>query len=483
MKNIKEGMIFILVQLLASIWFVNKLFQLGMLPDKFLLVCSGILLAALMFVIFCEYKKKRMRVAGRICCVIFSGILLFGSYYVSKTIGAVEQITNSDGTKLDNVVVGVLPEDSAESLEDIAGDIFGVQYQVKGDEILETIDSMNQELGIEISIIEYQNIMEQISGLYNGEVRAIIFNEAYIDLLEEESEDTPIKIIYTRNVETKVEVKPEIKEVKTEQEPFIIYISGNDIYGSIKKTSRSDVNILAVVNPNTHQVLLITTPRDYYIEFPGVTGGAKDKLTHAGIYGVDVSMSALGALYDIEPDFYVRVNFTSLVKIVDALGGVDVYSDYAFTTRHGQYQVVKGMNHFNGEQALFFCRERYSLPDGDFQRGKNQQAVLTAMIQKAVSPAILVGANDILESISENVDTNMSSAQIQKLIKSQLDDPHQWTISSVAAEATGDRQYCYSMPGRTLYVAQPNYDSVNKIKEEIVRVKSGEALTDSAAEQ
>lgn len=482
MKNIKSGASFLLVQLLVSSLFVNKLFILGMLPNKLLFLFAGILIAAFLFVIFCEYKKKKMIIAGRIFCVILSALLLVGIYYISKTIGTVEEVTNSDGVKIDNIVVGVMRDDSAETLEDVIGDIFGVQYQLMGNEILETVDSINQEFGTEISTIEYRNISEQISGLYNGEVRAIIMNEAYTDLLEEDSENAGIKIIYTRNVETKVEENLLVKEIKTEEDTFIVYFSGIDTYGSIKRTSRSDVNILAVVCPSTRQVLLITTPRDYYIEFPGVTGGTKDKLTHAGIYGVDVSMAALGALYDIEPDFYVRVNFTSLEKIVDILGGVDVYSDYAFAAERGKYPVVKGWNHFDGKQALAFCRERYSVPGGDFQRGKNQQAVLTSMIEKAISPAYLMKANDILESIAGNVDTNMSAEQIQKLIRSQLDNPQSWNIMSVAAEGTGDRQYCYSMPGRTLYVTQPDYDSVEEIKEIIGKVMAGEVLDDSAEE-
>lgn len=479
MKNIKQSIIFILIQLFASVLLVHHLFQLGMLPNRLLFLLSGILAAALLLVIFCEYKKGKMRIAGRICCVVFSMLLLFGSSYVSKTIGTVKEITSNDGVKIDNVVVAVLAEDAAETLEDVAEDDFGVQYQLKGEEILETVEWIHQELGFEISTVEYQNMTEQFLGLYNGEVRAIIFNEAYLELLEEEFDDIHVKIVYTRDVETKVEEKAEVKEIKTEEEPFIVYISGIDVYGSIKKTSRSDVNILAVVNPNSHQVLLVTTPRDYYVEFPGVTNGAKDKLTHAGIYGVNVSMDALGALYDVEPDFYVRVNFTSVMKIVDALGGIDVYSDFAFSTGGGKYTVSEGMNHFDGEQALAFCRERHNLPAGDFQRGKNQQAVITAMIEKAISPAILAGANDILESIAGNVDTNMSSEQIQKLIKSQLADPQPWSVNSVAAEGTGDRQYCYSMPGRTLYVAQPDYESVEKIKQAIAKVESGEVLADS----
>ena len=189
---------------------------------------------------------------------------------------------------------------------------------------------------------------------------------------------------------------------------------------------------MAVVNPVSHQILLVTTPRDYYVEIPGVSGGQKDKLTHAGIYGVDASMSTLEQLYDTEIQFYARVNFTSLIEIVDALGGVDVESEYAFTTSGDSgrvVNVVQGTNHFNGEEALAFSRERQNVPGGDNQRGKDQQAVITAMIKKMVSPAILTGANGILNSVSGNVETNMSESQIQELIKTQLSDGVSWNIT------------------------------------------------------
>ena len=260
---------------------------------------------------------------------------------------------------------------------------------------------------------------------------------------------------------------------------FSVYISGIDVYGAIETNSRSDVNIIAEVNPTTHQILLVTTPRDYYVEIPEVSGGQKDKLTHAGIYGVDKSMKTLEKLYDTNLDFYARVNFTSLITMVDALGGVDVESEYAFTTSEDSglvMDVVQGTNHFNGKQALAFSRERQNVPGGDNQRGKDQQAVITAMIKKMVSPAILTGANGILNSVSGNVETNMSEAQIQELIKTQLSENPQWTITSMAAEGTGDTQYCYSYSGKPLYVMQPNQESVDAIKEAMDKVENGETL-------
>ena len=246
------------------------------------------------------------------------------------------------------------------------------------------------------------------------------------------------------------------------------------------------MNIIAVVNPTTHQILLVTTPRDYYVEIPGISGGQLDKLTHAGIYGVDASMATLAKLYDTDIDFYARVNFTSLVQMVDALGGVDVVSEQEFNTSYDsglEMYVAQGVNHFNGQQALAFSRERQNVDGGDFQRGRNQQAVITAMIKKAISPAILTGANGILSSISGNVDTNMSQEQIQELIKSQLNQPSAWNIKSMSATGTGDDQECYSSPGSILYVTQPDQNSINEIKQAIDAVEAGETLPDSEVAQ
>ena len=355
-------------------------------------------------------------------------------------------------------------------------------------EIQETVGAINEELGSAIAETEYRSVQEQATALHNGDVQAIIYNEAYNGILSEEFGDfgNSIKVIYSHSISTtKAGGVNAAEQVEVKDDTFTVYISGIDVYGAIETNSRSDVNIMAVVNPTSHQILLVTTPRDYYVEIPGISGGELDKLTHAGIYGVDASMATLGQLYDTTIDFYARVNFTSLVEMVDALGGVDVYSEQAFTTSEDTglvMNVVQGENHFNGQQALAFSRERMNVDGGDFQRGKNQQAVITAMIKKAVSPAILVGANGILNSVSGNVDTNMSQDQIQTLIKTQLSDGGAWNIKSVAAEGTGDQQYCFSSPGSLLYVTlDPN--SVASIKAMIDSVENGEVFTDSEVVQ
>lgn len=261
--------------------------------------------------------------------------------------------------------------------------------------------------------------------------------------------------------------------------PFNVYISGIDVYGDINQESRSDVNLIATINPNTHKVLLTTTPRDYYVKIPGVSGEERDKLTHAGNYGVDTSRATLEELYDTEIPFYIRVNFTSVEEIVDVMGGIDVESELSFTTSKAAGEVVEvkeGLNHFNGKQALAFVRERKALASGDNQRGKNQQALLTAMIKKAVSPMILFHANEMIGSVSGNADTNLSEAQIKSLIRMQIGEMKGWEIESIAAEGNDSgKKYCYSYKGGPLYVSVPDEKSVEEIKRKIKKTL-GEAV-------
>ena len=220
------------------------------------------------------------------------------------------------------------------------------------------------------------------------------------------------------------------------------------------------------------KILLSTTPRDYYVTIPGVSGEQRDKLTHAGIYGVDVSMATLENLYGIDISYYARVNFTSLIKIVDALGGVEVQSEYAFSA--GGYSFQEGTNYLNGEQALAFSRERYSFSGGDNQRGKNQEAVLTGILQKAMSPAILTNASALITSVSDSVETNMTRQEMAKFINMQLSDGASWTIESTAAVGTGDNQACYSSGSQLLYVMWPDEASVSEISTKMQQVLSGE---------
>lgn len=470
----KIGLFLLLVQFFSTVVFVVSILYLGMLPTIY---CGGIIaVLALLLVLIgvIQWRATKKAVISKVCSAVLSILLVIAAFYCFKTGKAVASISNTDSVKVDKIVVAVKKEDPAQTINDAADYTFGVQYQLKGEEIQKAIQDIEAKLEKTLDKKEYETTQDQIQELFAGNVQAIVLNEAYLELMDEELNEfrEKIRIIYTYEMESEVEIVPEEKEFEITKDAFIVYVSGIDVYGAIETNSRSDVNILAVVNPSTHKVLLVTTPRDYYIPFPGVTGGTRDKLTHAGIYGIDVSMAALGKLYDIEPRFYARVNFTSLIKVVDALGGVNVNSECSFTTSvDGEtMNVSEGLNHFNGKQALAFCRERKKLADGDNQRGKNQEAVFKAIIEKLLSPAILRGASDLLSSVEGNVETNMSKEQIQQLVKSQLNDPQTWSIDMMAATGKGDSNYCYSMPKTPLYVMWPNEDSVASIQAAIQEV-------------
>ena len=265
---------------------------------------------------------------------------------------------------------------------------------------------------------------------------------------------------------------------KITKEPFVVYLSGVDNRGELTEKARSDVNILAVVNPSTKRVALINTPRDYYVDLAGTN--SKDKLTHAGLYGVETSMATLGNLYGVNVDQYLRINFAGFISIIDAVGGVDVYSDQAFTSvgSPGYYDpttFAEGWNHLDGKSALAFARERHAFASGDIQRGINQMKVIDAMLNKIKSPALLMGFSKIMDAASDCFVTSLSQEQISALVRMQLASLSDWDIQSYAVTGTsGKSSQCYSAKGQSLYVMKPDENSVNQAKELIASVLGGE---------
>lgn len=483
------GYILAAVQAAASVIMVVMVLMLDMLPMKYMLPIILVLVFLWAVVFVSQLKAKKKAIAGKVFSVFMSLVLIIGSFYVFKANGAVKKISGGE-YKIDSIVVAVRKDDKAESIEEAADYVFGVQYKLKGDNIRDAVTTINDELESEIAVQEYNSLNEQAQSLFVGNVNAIIYNEGYTGILEEtfEGYSESVKIIYTHSIKTLLE--NDVSEVDVTDNTFSVFLSGIDVYGPIETNSRSDVNIVVTVNTKTHQVLLITTPRDFYVELPGISGGMRDKLTHAGIYGVDASIATLSQLYDVDIDFYARVNFTSLMEIVDVLGGVDVYSEYAFVTSDDTnwgmgeaLNVQQGYNTFNGKQALMFSRERINIPGGDNQRGKNQQAVITAIIKKMVSPSMLINANGLINSVSGNVETSMSQDQIQELIKSQLAEGGAWNIYSVAAYGADSSEVCFSGGDMPLSVIWPDEASVNEIKTLVDRVEQGEVLEGSEQAQ
>ena len=273
---------------------------------------------------------------------------------------------------------------------------------------------------------------------------------------------------------------------KITKEPFVVYLSGVDTRGDLTDKARSDVNIIAAVNPVTKQVVLINTPRDYYVDLAGTN--SKDKLTHAGLYGVQTSMDTLGNLYGVDVQHYIRINFAGFINIIDALGGVDVYSDQAFTSvgSPGYYDpttFVEGWNHLDGKAALAFARERHAFKTGDVQRGINQMKVIDAMLNKIKSPALLMGFTKILDAVSDSFVTSLSQNQISALVRMQLSDFAEWNIERYTVTgSSGSSTKCYSAKGQKLYVMKPDENSVAKAKEMIAAVLGGEGTVSSTTQ-
>lgn len=474
------GMILAILQFVLSVIFVVNVACFNMLPTTYLMVLAGVLLILLGITLLTQIGAKGKGIPGKIFSVILSIALAAGSLGIGSVNGAFEKMTGAS-TKTSTMYVSVLKDDPAEELADTKDYQYGVYYGADSSQVDATVKKIESELQSDLFTTEYTSIIELGQALLDGDVQAIIYKGSQEALIEDQIESfgEKTKEIYTYNIV--LEIQNETVDVDMNQ-PFAVYLSGIDTAGEVSAEGRSDVNIIAVVNPTSHQVLLITTPRDYYVAIPGISNGQLDKLTHAGIYGVDASMATLSELYDVEIPFFGKVNFTSMIEIVDALGGLDVVSDATFVTSTNSgcvMQVNEGLNHFDGKEALAFCRERKNLPDGDNARGRHQQAVITAIIKKMMSPSMLRGAMDILESVSDGVDTNFSMEQIQSLIKTQLRTGAEWNIYSVSATGYGERNICFSSGSASLYVTVPDENSVAEITQLIDDVIAGKVIEES----
>ena len=455
-----------IIQLMLSIWLIAKA---TFIPGKYLVLIVCILFGVFAFTFSMQFiKGKGKQILGGIISVITSIILVLGLFGIHKMNSFINAI-GSDGLKITNMVVAVRIDNPAENIFDASNYDFGIQTSIDKDNTSKMVDELEGIFEKNIDPKRFETIEELSQTLLKDDVDAIIYNAAFTDIIEEYFPDylDRVKIIHQYGIEIKLDDKEKVNV----GESFNIYISGIDVSGPISTTSRSDVNIIMIVNTDTKQILLTTTPRDYFVPIPEISGGVRDKLTHAGVYGVYASIRTLEELYGIDISYYSKVNFSSLIKIVDLLGGVDVYSKYEFTLLHGKdFHFVEGMNHMNGDQALAFSRERYSFQEGDNQRGKNQEAVIEAIINKAMTPAILKDAGKIIESVSDSAQTNMGNDQIKKLINMQLQDNAKWSIESQAVTGFGDMNFCFSSGNQQLYVMNPDIDSDIAAKNNIDKV-------------
>ena len=451
------GKMITLIQLILAVGLIAVIWNSGLLPTKYLVAIIVVLLILFGVTFGLQYVKNKAYIVGIVISIILSILQAIGIVYMMKADKLMADVGGAR-YKTDNMIVVVKKDDPASNLMDASMYRFGTQTAVDKENTQTMLDNINKALGREVKVEQYGTAQELANALLEGRVDAAVYNQALDGLITDSIEDysDKVRVLYHYGIETELE-----QEAADVEEPFNVYISGIDVEGPIATNSRSDVNIIMTVNPNTKKILLTTTPRDYYVQIPDISGEQRDKLTHAGIYGVDASIRTLEQLYGIDISYYARVNFSSLVKIVDTLGGVDVDSDFEFTA--GGYQFKQGINHLDGKQALAFSRERYSFEDGDNQRGKDQEKVLTAILNKAMSPAILSNASALIADVSDSVQTNMTQEEMAKFIKMQLNDGASWTIESQAASGNGDTQACYSSGDQPLYVMWPDEAVVQSI--------------------
>ncbi|MEJ8743482.1 LCP family protein [Mediterraneibacter sp. HCN-7094] len=461
------GKLITLIQLILAVGLIAVIWNSGLVPTKYLVAIIIVLLILFGVTFGLQYVKNKVYIVGIVLSIILSILQAIGIVYMLKADKLMADVGGAN-YKTDNMIVVVKKDNPASNLMDASMYRFGTQTAVDQENTQTMLDNINKALGREVKVEQYGTVQELANALLEGRVDAAVYNQALDGLITDSIEDysEQVRVLYQYGIETELE-----QETADVEEPFNVYISGIDVDGPITTNSRSDVNIIMTVNPNTKKILLTTTPRDYYVQIPDISGEQRDKLTHAGIYGVDASMRTLEQLYGIDISYYARVNFSSLVKIVDTLGGVDVDSDFEFTA--GGYQFKQGMNHLDGKQALAFSRERYSFEDGDNQRGKDQEKVLTAILNKAMSPAILSNASALIADVSDSVQTNMTQEEMAKFIKMQLNDSASWTIESQAASGNGDTQACYSSGDQPLYVMWPDEAVVQSISAKMNEILSG----------
>jgi len=441
------------------------MFNYNFLSFRFLNIIITIgLLVVLAISIFLQKTKKSPLVTTSVL-VIFSLVSLVGIFGFKQMIDITNRMNQTAAFSEVEMSI-VVPKDS--DIKDVS-QLTSVQAPTKVDKnnIDTLMSALKKDKKVDLNVEDVASYQEAYDNLKSGKSKAMVLSGSYASLLESVDSNyaSNLKTIYTY----KIKKKNNNSAKQVDSKVFNIYISGIDTYGSISTVSRSDVNIIMTVNMNTHKILLTTTPRDAYVKIPDGGADQYDKLTHAGIYGVETSEKTLENLYGIKIDYYARINFTSFLKLIDQLGGVTVHNDQAFTSLHGKFDFPVGDIQMNSEQALGFVRERYSLDGGDNDRGKNQEKVISAIVNKLASLDSVSNFTSIVNNLQDSVQTNMSLDTINALANTQLDSGSKFTVTSQAVTGTGStgQLTSYAMPNSSLYMMKLDDSSVESASQAI----------------
>lgn len=446
---------------IVTIILIGLIYFVKVLPNEYFFVCS-ILIGGIDGLLLCLLLKKGnfKNGLGVILSIVSIVVMVLLIISLLHTLNFFKQF-GFNSYKEESFLVVVLNE-KYNSVKDLEDKLLGYE-KVGAEEALKELQKK-----VSINKKEMDDASEMLNELLKSGVDAILIEETKLNIFKEENaEYNNLKIIDTIKIEKKVEDIG--KSVDILKDPFNIYVSGIDTYGSINKVSRSDVNMVISVNPKKKEILLTSIPRDYYVKLPSFN--EYDKLTHAGAYGISESIKAIENLLDIDTNYYVKVNFTSLIKVVDALDGIEVNSEYEFVSQDG-YSYSLGINNLDGKEALSFARERKSFSGGDRVRIENQQRVLEAIINKCLSIKVITNYNDLLNAINGEFLTNITESEITSFIRKIIDEKSTFEIDKVSLDGTDALDYTHSYKKNKLYVMKPKEESINNAKNRINEVIS-----------
>ena len=452
-----------------AVFLLFLIFKYNMLAFRYLNIVVTVLivaLAILCFFLIWSKKAKNLTLILLLLGVVINGTSLFA---VSQFIGFTSRLNATSNYSNYSMSIAVLADSPIDNISQVTS-VMGPTGTDK-DNIQQLMNDLKASQNKELTVEESSSYLAAYKSLLAGDTKAIILNSVFENIIESEYPDyaSKIKKIYTKELTKTVETPKDVKG-----DSFNVYISGIDTYGPISSVSRSDVNIIMTVNRETKKILLTTTPRDSYVPIADGGNNQKDKLTHAGIYGVDASIHTLENLYGIDLNYYARLNFTSFLKLIDLLGGVDVHNDQDFTSLHGKFHFPVGNVHLDSEQALGFVRERYSLADGDRDRGRNQQKVIVAILQKLTSTEALKNYDSIIKGLQDSIQTNMPLETMMNLVNAQLESGGTYKINSQDLKGTGRMDLpSYAMPESSLYMMEISDSSLESVKAAINDVMEG----------
>ena len=451
--------------LISVIIFIFSLVYSQFLPLKIEFILVAIIAALGIIGVLVRNKIVKGLIIG--FTLLLSGLMFFGQGQINKLVG-------NEDTKTHKLSFVVLEDSPLKVLDDSKGVSFGYSEDI--DETLwdKFKDERASTYQVEDDLKTYGTSVDLAQGLYDGEIDVILLDEARRDELNTHFETFDEDTRVLGDFETKSDaVYVEAKRVDVAKEPFIVMISGVDTVGSISQPSRSDVNILMAINPNTNKILMVSIPRDTYLEIPEF-GYEKDKITHTGLYGIEATQETLENYFGLNINYYAKFNFTSVINILEIIGPIDVYSHYTFSAKG--YNFTEGMNTVGPEQALVFARARKEVPGGDNTRGVHQMEIIKGVIKKMLQPSQLLNLTNVIDELARNVETNMSSSEASSLIALQLANGGDWDIDQIQLQGEGmTGNYSHLIPGQNIYVMEPFESSKDEILQKIKEVMDYQA--------